>query len=1015
MFSNKGKWFFFTALVLGILFHGVVVSSSLSGTYDAYVHIFFADHYADSWFDTWDDRWYCGFSVVSYPPLIHQMIALISMIFGLKNAFIIVAIITVALFIRGVYYFSKLWVDDRSAGIASVLVVISSSFVEALHIFGQLPSVFGIGMLLNLTPYVYRWIFAGGKRYLLFSLGILAVITSAHHVTTIFGMVFFLFPVIGLAIMDRIAVQEKELTILTFIQQVWKIVPRAILLGIGTIIVAFTMIMPYWLWSKSDPISQVPIPHGSRDSFLEVFSSGLVFFIIPWGIMLFCLPFIFKAVFRKRNIILGFSFALAFLLGTGGTTFIPKLLLGETAFNILTLDRFTIWATVMALPFFGLFINHLAFGNTKHYLQKHFGHWSYLTYATMWVFGLIFICGGIINLPKYQATQPDEIDIEPIVSFLERDEHDQWRYLTLGFGDQMAWLAANTHALTVDGNYHSVRRLPELTTRKVERLENAKYQGTQGIGALQQFLTVPEKYSLKYIFSNDKFYDPLLHYTGWNKVRTLENAIVVWEKPDIPILPAVLPRKDIPQYQSYMWGILPILSVLILILLSILHPFWKKSDGSPEPFYSSQVSTLHHVTFGGVDFYWSVCLLVTLALGMLWFNHDNTVQSDPESVVLEYFDAMDFQEFAKAFSLFDPASSASTEQRMLDLSTDDGITLSYAKLNGLDFDTEYNDARDQARIRVKAEWITSIDGYTTYHDLRLKKIDNIWWLLPSAREDITPPKQIFTVPRVDFKDQGRRESLTTGTEHNDIQDRPEVYVTEAQLVKRDSSYHIIGKIVNIDNDPSYISATGVVFDINGNQLASFNAKDIIKHILLPKEETAFRIDFEDIVYQINKHSGSTFDPSFSNLKQFQTPPHSFKLYVQSLVVSKSIYKYFGISDIVVSDDRVEGYFVNTDAQECSIPQVISSLYKKDILYWVDAQFLERAIKPQQFDRFYSPISDPASIEIIASGEDSNIYVNGHQNTRYAKDGQVQQDVQRYELSDSTSLEIIPSGFIMPIQ
>jgi hypothetical protein len=42
---------------------------------------------------------------------------------------------------------------------------------------------------------------------------------------------------------------------------------------------------------------------------------------------------------------------------------------------------------------------------------------------------------------------------------------------TIRFGDQMATLSYQTRALTVDGNYHSARRLPELTSRAVERLK----------------------------------------------------------------------------------------------------------------------------------------------------------------------------------------------------------------------------------------------------------------------------------------------------------------------------------------------------------------------------------------------------------------------------------------------------------------------------------------------------------------------------------------------------------------
>ena len=89
-------------------------------------------------------------------------------------------------------------------------------------------------------------------------------------------------------------------------------------------------------------------------------------------------------------------------------------------------------------------------------------------------------------LPRIQATQPEFIDPVPIARFMDEDEHNRWRYLTLGFGDQFAYVSARVNALSVDGNYHSARRLPDLTSFSVERLENAKYLGVPGLGSLQQ-------------------------------------------------------------------------------------------------------------------------------------------------------------------------------------------------------------------------------------------------------------------------------------------------------------------------------------------------------------------------------------------------------------------------------------------------------------------------------------------------------------------------------------------------
>ena len=133
---------------------------------------------------------------------------------------------------------------------------------------------------------------------------------------------------------------------------------------------------------------------------------------------------------------------------------------------------------------------------------------------------------GTALLPTFRPTQPDFIDPAPIVKFMDEDRHSDWRYLTLGLGDQFAYHSALINAESVDGNYHSARRLPSLMNYSVERLENSKYAGVPGLASLNQFLTNAEKFHLKYIFSNDEFYDPILHYTGWNPVTRLNNCLL---------------------------------------------------------------------------------------------------------------------------------------------------------------------------------------------------------------------------------------------------------------------------------------------------------------------------------------------------------------------------------------------------------------------------------------------------------------------------------------------------------
>ena len=140
---------------MGIAFHGTSIFFTLETTYDALIHLFFAEHYSNNWFEPWNYKWYTGFTVMSYPPLVHQSIGALSFIGGLKFGLFTVAIIALILFITGVYRFSLLMTSNRTvAGYASILAVFSSSFVETLHIFGQLPSIVGISVLMHAY---YTW------------------------------------------------------------------------------------------------------------------------------------------------------------------------------------------------------------------------------------------------------------------------------------------------------------------------------------------------------------------------------------------------------------------------------------------------------------------------------------------------------------------------------------------------------------------------------------------------------------------------------------------------------------------------------------------------------------------------------------------------------------------------------------------------------------------------------------------------------------------------------------------
>ena len=137
--------------------------------------------------------------------------------------------------IRGIYHFSRIWVSDLSAGYACLLAVLSSSYLEAVHIFGQLPSITGAALLLNACPELYKWIRHSKWSYFLTGVSIIACLTCAHHVTTIFGMVFFIAPVFGVAVLDLCIADKKgieNVRVVDFITKVLRLLPKAIVLSL---------------------------------------------------------------------------------------------------------------------------------------------------------------------------------------------------------------------------------------------------------------------------------------------------------------------------------------------------------------------------------------------------------------------------------------------------------------------------------------------------------------------------------------------------------------------------------------------------------------------------------------------------------------------------------------------------------------------------------------------------------------------------------------------------------------
>ena len=1030
---------FIIALATGMLWHGaMLLGGSYQRTYDAYIHMFFGDHYARDWFSTWETRWYTGFPTTSYPPGTHQLIAILSGgadgAVGLELAFVIIQLASVLMLITGVYRFSQIWVSCRAAGWAALLAVTSTSIAEVVHVFGQLPTSFSLAILLNTLPSVYRWVADGHQRHGLVAVCGLAATTAGHHVTTLFGAVFFVGPTIVTALIDAfrrprpgetaghsVLLQRANIVpvVARRLRRLLPAVIRAAMISFAALVVLVVVVLPYWLWSSSDPIVQIPIPHASRDNLLENTAAGIVFFAVPWGLMILLLPVALVRGFASRAVPLASSALLLFVLGTGGTTPIPRLLL-RGAFDILTLDRFTIWSTIAILPLAGWVVDSAVFGRLGTVARSFVGRRVWQVGLASAAISLVVAAVLVANFSQFRPLQPDRIDPEPVAAFMTKDQHDRWRYLTLGFGDQMAIVGAHTTATTVDGNYHSARRLPELTSRSVERLEGAKFRGIPGIGSLQQFLATPERYNLKFVFSNDVFYDPLLWASGWHRLDRLVNGVMVWEREDIPPLPDVLPTRELPGWQRLLWGTAPLTAMTTAALV-----FGWTALGQRYPAVVGRVHRRASAWFGR-RWIWrtwhrlDLCLARSAArtqrgdkrsrwldqvegvvsraeawiegprtrrsrlallgsmgmLAVLLFVATRSEVAGPptvEETVLAYYDDLDFQRFEEAWQRLDDQRRPTLDQYLLELSVQDGLVGSYGKLDSIEVEVTPVD-QTLARASVDLGWITSVLEFQTVREHELINRNGTWSIVPAASDVSTTPDQFSRSTSVDYLSQGRRQVTTERSLFGDVLDRPRLQILSARTVVSDGRFTVVGELTNLDVDPADVTISAEFKDENNVTLVAHNAALVTVHKVLPRETVPFRIDLEEIAGLDPDHaeaSGDFHPELFAAPQIIATDVARVELASKAVVTGRELDRSITVQHLRVERTgdglRLRGELLNQGTRTATMPHVLVTLLREDgSVGWVDHLWVPTAVRPQRTVEFAVSLTSPTALEQLAA-------------------------------------------------
>jgi 4-amino-4-deoxy-L-arabinose transferase-like glycosyltransferase len=530
------------ALWLALCFHGpLVLAGFYRYSYDAGTHEFFADHYLRSPFGLWEPRWFGGFSVSSYPPLVHQLMAALGTVTGVEIAFGAVLLATLVTLPYAVWRFAKIFLSPNVAVTTAIVSVFLPAFALTGHAFGQLPTLVALALTLLLAAEWMRYVERGERSTLLIVALLGGLAFTAHHATPV------LFAPVVLLASFIAGVRRIDLR-----ARLWRsLAATAAIASAGALAV-----FPFWSWSQTAMPHQIVIPHLSRANFLADADARSLFF---WG-MYGVLPAIALAGLRwadRRTLVLAAASVPLGVLGLGGTTALPSLLLGP-GWEWLTYDRFALWTSVLLLPLAGLAVHNVALEGRRA--------------SRAAVVAVLVALGAFaaIDSATLLGTLPRQHDLRPLAAFLNADDRAEWRYQTFGFGDAATRLSYMTAATTIDGPYFTARAVPELQASGIGMLDYALWWDPSGT-QLRRALAASDSYGIRWAFVAEPKYEPYLFEAGYRRIASRPDGVEIWENEAAPRVALSARAFGTPDPLGVMWGTVPLTLLACVILLMVIR------------------------------------------------------------------------------------------------------------------------------------------------------------------------------------------------------------------------------------------------------------------------------------------------------------------------------------------------------------------------------------------------------------------------------------------------------------
>jgi hypothetical protein len=297
----------------------------------------------------------------------------------------------------------------------------------------------------------------------------------------------------------------------------------------------------------------------------------------------------------------------------------------------------------------------------------------------------------------------------------------------------------------------------------------------------------------------------------------------------------------------------------------------------------------------------------------------------PEASVESLLGAISRRDWAGAYAQLANKNEFTEPEFERDLTGGHGGLRSYATLGGFDINPVHATA-DEAQFRANLQWSSVVGTFQDVRHLKVVKTGDRWRVVWPIVEEPKVPAQVIPVNYL------RWDVVYSGSADdwgNQDVESPHVRIIDMHPVNRMDRVVILGELLNEDVVPAYVTVKATLLARDGFALATEDAFDKMCHILLPRQVTPFRIDFENT--HLSQVDSVRMDPSASLVRASADPV----IEIENQRLNP------------LPEPSLSGDLVNESGQVVNVAHVLATFYDNSgQIVWVSDDYPDRALLPQ---------------------------------------------------------------------